>query len=168
MLRHTHTCIHSPPKLPSHPCYQITLSRVPWGFPGGLDGKDSACSARDLGSIPGLRRSPWRRKWQPPPVSLLGEFHGQRSLADYSSWGCKKSDTTEQLTLSHHIYIYVCIYLCVCVYICAMLCLVTGSNPGLLHCRQILYQLSYQGRPYMCAHVSVCLSYVFAGSIDFT
>ena len=38
---------------------------------------------------------PWRRKWQPTPVFLPGEFHGERSLAGYSSW-----DTTEQLTLS--------------------------------------------------------------------
>ena len=31
---------------------------------------------------------------------MPGEFHGQRSLAGYSPWGCKESDTTEQLTLS--------------------------------------------------------------------
>ena len=30
---------------------------------------------------------PWRRKWQPTPVFLPGEFHGQRSLASYSPWG---------------------------------------------------------------------------------
>ena len=30
-----------------------------WGFPGGSDGKESACNARDLGLIPGLGRSPW-------------------------------------------------------------------------------------------------------------
>ena len=42
----------------------------------------------------------WRRKWQPTPVSLPGESHGQRSLAGYSPWGWKKSDTTEWLTLS--------------------------------------------------------------------
>ena len=41
---------------------------------------------------------PWRRKRQPTPVFLLGEFHGQRSLEDYSPWGHKKSDTTERLT----------------------------------------------------------------------
>ena len=35
---------------------------------------------------------------QPTPVSLPGEFHGQRSLAGYSPWGCKESDSTEQLT----------------------------------------------------------------------
>ena len=33
---------------------------------------------------------------------IPGEFHGQRSLVGYSSWGCKESDTTEQLTLSLH------------------------------------------------------------------
>ena len=43
----------------------------------------------------------WRRKWQPTPVFLPGEFHGQRSLASYSPWGFKESDTTEQLSLSH-------------------------------------------------------------------
>ena len=31
----------------------------------------------------------WRRKWQPTPVFLPGESHGQRSLADYSSGGHK-------------------------------------------------------------------------------
>ena len=41
----------------------------------------------------------WRRKWQPTPVFLPGESHGQRSLVGYSPWGGKESDTTEQLTL---------------------------------------------------------------------
>ena len=40
---------------------------------------------------------PWRRKWQSTPVLLPGESHGQRSLVGYSPWGCKESDTTEQL-----------------------------------------------------------------------
>ena len=44
---------------------------------------------------------PWRRAWQPTPVFLPGEFHGQRSMAGYSPWGHKELDTTEQLTLSH-------------------------------------------------------------------
>ena len=42
-----------------------------------------------------VRKIPWRRKWQPTPVILPGEFHGQRSLAGYSPWGHKESDTTE-------------------------------------------------------------------------
>ena len=40
---------------------------------------------------------PWRRKWQPTPAFLPGKSHWQRSLEVYSPWGCKKSDTTEQL-----------------------------------------------------------------------
>ena len=35
---------------------------------------------------------PWRRTWQPTPVLLPGESHGQRSLAGYSPEGCKESD----------------------------------------------------------------------------
>ena len=42
---------------------------------------------------------PWRGEWQPTPVFLPGEFHGQKSLACYSSWGHKEWDMTEQLTL---------------------------------------------------------------------
>ena len=38
---------------------------------------------------------PWRRAWQPTPVFLRGESHGQRSLEDYSPWGHKELDTTE-------------------------------------------------------------------------
>ena len=42
----------------------------------------------------------WRRQWHPTPVLLPGKSHGQRSLVGCSPWGCKESDTTEQLTLS--------------------------------------------------------------------
>ena len=37
---------------------------------------------------------PWRRKWQSTPVVMPGKSHGQRSLAGYSLWGLKESDTT--------------------------------------------------------------------------
>ena len=47
----------------------------------------------------GLGRSPGERKWQPTPVFSPGKSHGQRSLAGYSPWGRRESDTTEQLTL---------------------------------------------------------------------
>ena len=43
------------------------------GFLGGSVGKESACNAGDLGLIPGLRRSPGGRAWQPTPVFLSGE-----------------------------------------------------------------------------------------------
>ena len=66
------------------------------GFPGDSDSKVSACNVGDPGSSPGWERSPGR-KWQPTPVLLPGKFHGQRSLVGYSPWGCKESDSTEQL-----------------------------------------------------------------------
>ena len=40
----------------------------------------------------------WRKKWQPIPVFLPREFHGQRNLSGCSSWGWEELDTTEQLT----------------------------------------------------------------------
>ena len=49
--------------------------------------KDLPASAGDagvVGSIPGLGKIPWRRKWQLTPVFLPGKFHGQRSMAGYS------------------------------------------------------------------------------------
>ena len=62
-------------------------------FPGGSDGKESACSAGDLGSIP------WRRKWQPTPVfspenpldgrtwqaTVHGVAKNQTRLSDFTS-----------------------------------------------------------------------------------
>ena len=49
------------------------------------------------GFDPWVGKIPWRRKWQPIPVFLPGESHGQRSLAGYSPQGLKESDTTERL-----------------------------------------------------------------------
>ena len=45
---------------------------------------------------PWVGKMPWRRKWQPTPVYLPREFHGQRSLESCPR-GCKESDTTEKL-----------------------------------------------------------------------
>ena len=49
---------------------------------------------------PWVGKMPWRRKWQPTPVFLPREFHGERSLVGYSPYGHEESDTTEWLTLS--------------------------------------------------------------------
>ena len=67
-------------------------------FPGGSDGKESACNAGDLDSIPGLERSPGGGQGNPFQYSCLENPHGQRSLAGYSPWGHKESDTTERLS----------------------------------------------------------------------
>ena len=66
---------------------ELALQRL--SFPGGSDGKKSACQCRRHEFDPWVRKMPWRRKWQPAPVRLPGESHGQRSLAGYSPW-CRK------------------------------------------------------------------------------
>ena len=66
--------------------------------PGGTAVKNLPANAedtRDAGSVPGLGRFPWRRKWQPTPVFLPGQFHGQRNLAGYSPWDHKEVKMTE-------------------------------------------------------------------------
>ena len=69
-------------------------------FPGGSDGKESACNADRPGFNPWVGKIPWRREWQPPPVFLPGEFCGQNNLLGYSPWGWKELDATEWLTFS--------------------------------------------------------------------
>ena len=49
---------------------------------------------------PWVGKIPWRREWQPIPVFLPGEFHGQRSLVGRSPWGHKELGVTERLPLS--------------------------------------------------------------------
>jgi len=51
------------------------------------------------GFDPWVGKTPWRREGLPTPVFWPGEFHGQRSLADYNPWGHKELDLTEQLSL---------------------------------------------------------------------
>ena len=60
--------------------------RIFKGFPGGACGKEPACQCRRhkrFGFDPWVRKIPWKRAWQPTPVFLPGESHGQRSLVVY-------------------------------------------------------------------------------------
>ena len=75
----------------------ILLPRVSQDFPGGSEGKSICLQCRRPGFKPWVGKIPWRRKWQPIPVFLPGKFHGRRSLAGYSPWGRKESDTTGRL-----------------------------------------------------------------------
>ena len=71
------------------------------GFPGGASDKDPACQCKRHKRCefdPWVWKIPWRREWQPAPIFLPGESHGQRSLAGYSPWCPKESDTTEWLS----------------------------------------------------------------------
>ena len=118
------------------------------GFPCGSAGKESAFNARDLDFNPWVRKIPWRRERLPTPVFWPGEFHGLYSPGDLSNPGIKPKSPTLQailyqlsqqgkpkntgvgsLSLLQQIFP------------------TQELNQGLLHCRQILYQLSHKGSP---------------------
>ena len=61
-----------------------------------------AGDARAAGSIPGSRKSRWRRKWQLTSLFISGKSHRQRNLEGYSLWGHKESDVPEQLSTAQH------------------------------------------------------------------
>ena len=65
------------------------------GLPWWLRRERICLQYKRPGFDPWIGKIPWRRERLPTPVFLPGEFHGQRSLAGYSPWGGKESDTTE-------------------------------------------------------------------------
>ena len=58
------------------------------GSPDGTVLKNLPANEGNTGLI---RKIPWRRKWQPTSLFLPGKSHGQKSLAGYSPWGCKRT-----------------------------------------------------------------------------
>ena len=77
----------------------MALVGLPRGFPGGAIVKNPPANVEDTGNmdlIPGLGRSLGEGHGNPLQYSCLeNPSHGQRSLAGYSPWDCKESDTTE-------------------------------------------------------------------------
>ena len=72
----------------THPYHRVyTCIHISKVFPGGSDSKESACNTGDMGSIPGLGRSPGEGHGDPLRYSCLENSMGQRTLADYSPWG---------------------------------------------------------------------------------
>ena len=74
------------------------LCSIPGTSQGAIVVKNPLANAgdlRDMGFIPSLERCPGGGKWQPTPIFLPGEFHGQRSLVGYSPWNCRESGMTE-------------------------------------------------------------------------
>ena len=116
------------------PGKNIGLGSHSLGFPGDSDSKESTSNVGDLGSITGLGSSPGGRHGKPLQYSCLENPHGQRSLAGYSPWGRKESDTTEQLSIAQHSHPLL-----------QGIFLTQRSNPGLLYYKRILYHLSQQG-----------------------
>ena len=110
------------PPAPQHPCPpwlpSVSTSNIPSGldlfiksllcarrgFPDSSSGKEPVCQCRGhkrCGFNPWVRKIPLRRVWQPTPVFLPGESHGQRSLVVYSPWDHKEPDTTEASQHTH-------------------------------------------------------------------
>ena len=67
-----------------------SLVKEVMGLPWRLTGKESTCQGRRCKFNPWVGKTPWRRKWQPTPVSLPGKSYGQSNLAGYRPWGSKK------------------------------------------------------------------------------
>ena len=76
------------------------------GFPGGSNGKASACNVGDQGLILGSGRSPGEGNGN-SFLELPGKSYGWRSLIGYSPWGHKELDMTERLYF-HFMYVYWC------------------------------------------------------------
>ena len=145
------------------------------GFPGGSITKESACSVGDVCLNPRLGRFPWRRAWLPTPVFLPGEDpwteeHGQ--LHSMGSWRVSHNWVTKHSTHLHesesvsHSVVTLCdtmdcslpgssvhgilqarILEWVAMPSSRGIFPTQGSNPGILHCRQVPYSLSCHGSP---------------------
>ena len=115
---------------------------------------------RRRGFSPWIRKVPWKRKWQPTPVILPGESHGQRSLVGYSPWACKetrRSDSTTTTTKARRwtqkMYLLICWYLT----------LKANSSQWLTHgdwsvsfaCLWTSYLLSYHHLPLLSFTISL-------------
>ena len=93
------------PRAPSSSLYKSPCLSFIMDFPGGASGKEPVCQCRRCKRSrfdPWVRKISWRRAWQPTPVSLPGESHGQRSLVDYSPLDHKESNTTEHIRAYTH------------------------------------------------------------------
>ena len=108
---HTHIHTHVYEHLPYAGCYvKYFTCMILLGFPGSTSGKELTCQCsrhKRHGFDPWVRKIPWRRAWQPTPVFLPGESHGQRSLVMGYSHGVTKSRTQ----LSDLAHVHTCMFL---------------------------------------------------------
>ena len=79
----------------------FTIKLANGSFPGDSVVKNPPANAGDTGDRHSIRKIPWRRKWQPTPVFLPGESHGQRKPGGLHSMGSQELETTEWLSTQH-------------------------------------------------------------------
>ena len=85
-------CVIRAPRWVETKCYTRLEGLLRW-----CSSEESVCQFRRCRRRrfdPWMGKIPWRKKWQPIPVFLPGKSSGQRSLAGYSPWGRRESDTT--------------------------------------------------------------------------
>ena len=79
----------------------IPLTHRTLGFPGGSDGKESACNAGYLG-LTRVEKIPWRKAWQPTPVFLPGESPGREKPGCLQSMGSQRVGHDRATKHAHH------------------------------------------------------------------
>ena len=77
------------------------------GLPRCASGKEAPANAEDSSFIPGSGRSPGQWPWQPTPVFLCGESHGQRNLVGYTSRVKKNWTLLKRLSVHIHTVIHI-------------------------------------------------------------
>ena len=116
------------------------------GFPGGSDSKESACNAGVRGLIPESGRSPGEGQWQPSPVFLPGESHGQRSLAGYSPWVTKSRAWLSDLTFTFYLLYWLLVVVDLQIFHVAFSTMVTFTPLGKEQCgKKVMPHIMYMG-----------------------
>ena len=86
---------HCHPNPSAEICSNRQMTHAALGFPGDSDGNPPAMQETQVWSLG--REDPLEKEWQPTPVFLPGEFHGQKSQVGYSPWGCKEVEKAAYL-----------------------------------------------------------------------
>ena len=134
------------------------------GLSRWLSGKESTCQCKrrkGCGFDPWVRKISWGRKWQPTPVFLPGEFHGQRSLAGYSPQGCKELDTIKCAHTHTHTHTHRGIFMGIALYFISIISL--GQYPFILRekgkevfCRSVTMNIFYDTKLFYKTHMLIC------------
>ena len=109
----------------SHPFW---ASQVAWW----VKNPPAVQESRRCGFDPWVGKVPWRKAWQPTPVILRGEFHGQRILEGYSPWGHRSWTFLKQLSTAHVPIHFSSLIPKMLMFILAISCLTVSNLPWLM------------------------------------
>ena len=138
-----------------HPYYLVIQICVLWASQMILPVKilpSNAGDARGMGFDLWLGKIPWSRKWQPTPIFLSGDSHGQRNLVGFCLQGCKESDMNEHMCTHTHTH-----SVCYIMYTYMQYCLSVLQNEDNFH-HTVLIRTILANK--MSTTVSSCISLV--------